>query len=338
MRIGSNPFKLEKVNVNSVHQVIVPIFVPNEDGYFKNAFQVTRLCLSSLIRNSSSNTFISVVNNGCCKPVTEYLRELFDKGYIHQLSHFKSNIGQVNAWKSALFSTNAQIVTLSDGDVYFKEDWESSVFQVFSGFPKAAMVSPVPDPRGYRNFTSNVLLDAWHKIKFNSILDSEDLLHFENSLGQAGQHYNHPLRLSHHLTITSNTGKEAIIGNAHFVASFRREAFNYMPKSLAGDALSGDAHYAFVDIPIERAGYWRLGTSKVTAYHIGNVPDKWMVENYDTAGKKELSANLPPLTQSKWKMVPYKMRRRLIYGLVSNALTRPWFFKLWGLPEASDVY
>jgi glycosyltransferase involved in cell wall biosynthesis len=258
MRVGSNPFKTEKVSQHWQHQVIVPVFVPHQTAYFEKAFEVTRLCLSSLIRTVGSHTFISIVNNGSCAEVTAYLNELSQSGRIHQLIHFKHNVGQVNAWKTAINSTQAPIVTLSDGDVYFIPQWEQAVVTVYESFPKAAMVSPVPDPRGYRNFTSNTHLDAWYKLKFRSLLKEADLLHFENSLGQKGQHYNHPLRLSHQLTIKAKNGQYAVVGNAHFVATFRREAFKFMPTQLVEDALSGDAHYGFVDTPIERNGFWRL--------------------------------------------------------------------------------
>lgn len=338
MRVGSNPFKTAKIPLHWQHQVVVPVFVPHQTGYFERAFEVTRLCLSSLIHTVSPNTFLTVVNNGSCAEVTSYLNELSQSGQIHQLIHFKHNVGQVNAWKSAINSTQAPIVTLSDGDVYFVPEWEQEVVAVFESYEKAAMVSPVPDPRGYRNFTSNTHLDAWYKLKFRSLLKESDLLHFENSLGQKGQHYNHPLRLSHQLTLKAQNGQHAVIGNAHFVASFRREVFNYMPVQLTDDALSGTAHYGFVDTPIERSGFWRLGTPKTKAYHIGNVPENWMVEKYSEIPNNPLIVKLPALKRSKWIFIPYSIRRKLVYGLLQKKWSRSLFFTIWGLPQAAKVY
>jgi hypothetical protein len=337
MRVGSNPFKTEKVPISWQHQVIVPIFVPHQTGYFERSFEVSRLCLQSLIRTVSSQTFITVVNNGSCKAVTDYLNELSATGEIHQLVHFKHNMGQVNGWKSALNSTQAPLVTLSDGDVFFTEGWESAVVDVFRHFSKAAMVSPVPDPRGYRNFTSNTHLDAWFRLQFQSLLKAADLLHFENSLGQKGQHYTHPLRLSHQLTVTSK-GYSAIVGNAHFVATFRRAAFTYMPTTLTEDALSGTAHYDFVDIPIEKAGFWRLGTPATKAYHIGNVPEAWMEAAIPLANRQPINFQLPKLRKSPFRWMPYSLRRRLVYGLLRQHWSRTIFFSIWGLPKATKIY
>ena len=49
MRVGSNPHK-DKPQDESVysHQVIIPVYIPNQEEYFKDSFKIFKLCIESL--------------------------------------------------------------------------------------------------------------------------------------------------------------------------------------------------------------------------------------------------------------------------------------------------
>ena len=78
MRQGSNPNK-EINNEGSffIHQIIVPVYIPNEEDYFKDALKILKTCLNSLFNTIHDRTYITIVNNGSCESVVNYLDKLF---------------------------------------------------------------------------------------------------------------------------------------------------------------------------------------------------------------------------------------------------------------------
>ena len=46
MRIGFNPHKDMPNEVSSyTHQVVIPVYIPNQEGYFKDSSRILQLCL-----------------------------------------------------------------------------------------------------------------------------------------------------------------------------------------------------------------------------------------------------------------------------------------------------
>lgn len=47
MRVGFNPNKDKKVPESSYfHQVVIPVYIPNLDGYFKDSLSILKYCLN----------------------------------------------------------------------------------------------------------------------------------------------------------------------------------------------------------------------------------------------------------------------------------------------------
>ena len=84
MRIGFNPNK-DKIKKPDgyFHQVIIPVYIPNNQGYFKDSFQILLNCLESLFKTSHPETYFTIVNNGSCKEVVTYLNQLFNNNKIN---------------------------------------------------------------------------------------------------------------------------------------------------------------------------------------------------------------------------------------------------------------
>ena len=86
MRKGLNPHK-DKVHepIGFFHQVVVPVYIPNQEEYFKDSFTILKYCLSSLFKTSHNKTYFTIVNNGSCIEVKEYLDNLFNTNQIHEI-------------------------------------------------------------------------------------------------------------------------------------------------------------------------------------------------------------------------------------------------------------
>ena len=78
MRKGTNPEKKDNLlDIDQYHRVIIPVYIPNlTEDYFKEALVILKLCTQSLLKTIHSKTKISIIDNGCCTEVSDYLKSL----------------------------------------------------------------------------------------------------------------------------------------------------------------------------------------------------------------------------------------------------------------------
>ena len=61
MRIGTNPAKGTKVEINdSYHRIIIPVYIPNLEDFFKeslSSFSILEVTLSKLKHNAAKSPF-----------------------------------------------------------------------------------------------------------------------------------------------------------------------------------------------------------------------------------------------------------------------------------------
>jgi len=271
MRIGSNPAKKDKVQLDDVyHRIVLPVYIPNLDGFFKESLQVLKLCLESLYTTIHSKTKISIASNGCCKEVNDFLAEEFEAKRIDELYQVKAGIGKINSLYKVINSVKEPIITISDADVLFSSGWQNSVEQLFLDYPKTGMVCPFSYSKGFRELTANVYFDNLfnNNIKIKEIKNPDALEHFAASIGN--DKFYKDIHLKYGLTYQEKGKSRALIGAGHFVASFKRDVFShYKFKANLQRLASGEGLY--IDTPPIKAGLWRLSTDYNFVYHMGNT-------------------------------------------------------------------
>lgn len=278
MRIGINPEKENnQLSLESYHRVVIPVYIPNlEEDYFKDGLVILKICIESLLHTIHINTRISLVDNGCCKVVKDYLKELYDShDKVDQLLNSKINLGKVNAIYSAVKSNLEPLITISDADVMFLPNWQSNVEGILRDFPESGMVSPVPSSLGYRSeFLNSTMYYGVFKgeIRFEDVINPEGLVKFQESIGRKMYTKVH---LEKYLTV-SNSKNSAAIGCGHFVATLRSDIFKSAPPEVCQHKIVGGSESTYFDIPNDKAGYLRLATKDNYAYHLGNVFEPWM--------------------------------------------------------------
>src|SRR6476620_10760870 len=150
MRLGLNPHKdVPHDAPKYLHQVILPVYIPELAGYFSKSAEILQLCLESLFNTTHNNTFITVVNNGSCREIVEYLSELLEAGKIHELIHTE-NIGKLNAIIKGLVGNNIELVTICDADTLFVPGWQEETVTIFNKIPRAGVVGLVPQMKTFR--------------------------------------------------------------------------------------------------------------------------------------------------------------------------------------------
>lgn len=329
MREGDNPNKTKtNINFNYTHQVIIPVFIPNEEGYFKDTFAVFKFCINSLINTSHKQTYISIINNGSCPVVTKYLDDLFLNKQIHEIIH-TANIGKINAILKGLVGIDIELVTISDQDILFQKGWQSETLSIFNNFSKAGVVGLIPMLDLYRNNSENCILDYLfsNKMKLESIKDIQSMRMFYDSIW-GHQEYDENF-FKKILVVNSKNLNIAVVGSGHLVATYKRTIFNSLKSTFSKDLLSAKSEMKFLDLPPSQLGYYRLTTANNYAFHMGNKFEDWMV-NY--LPSKDKSVNQIMLSNSTHffnlnlsKKIIHTVKRQFVKRIVFSGV----FYKLF---------
>lgn len=275
MRVGFNPNKdKELLQSDFFHQIIIPVYIPHLEEYFKDSFNVLKLCLESLFKTTHDKTYFTIVNNGSCKEVVDYLNVLHQQEKLHEIIHTTA-IGKLNAILKGVTGHSFSLVTITDADVLFLNHWQRASYDVFEAFPKAGAVSPVPNSKMLRYYTSNLIWDTLFskKVKFTSVLDKNSMLSFAKSVNNTSMFKE--VHLSKNLTITNNS-VSALIGAGHFVVTYNAKSFDKLNKRYSKYSLGGDSEQEFLDKPLTKLGMYRLSTENNFAFHMGNNVEPWM--------------------------------------------------------------
>ncbi|MBO2544274.1 glycosyltransferase family 2 protein [Salegentibacter sp. BDJ18] len=275
MRKGYNPYKdtpLEETKFS--HQVVIPVYIPHHHGYFEDVFKLLKLCLKSLFKTSHSKTFICVVDNGSCREVNDYLRNLLLTQQVQELITTE-NIGKLNAIIKGVGGHDIPLVTITDADILFLSGWQSETVKVFNSIPKAGIVGLIPQFLTYQDKSENVLYELlWDEnLQFVEVKNAKALAAFYKSIGWKP---NYPkARLKYTLGLKAQNGHTTNVGSGHAVATYRRELFN-LNFPLYNDFQMGGGSEQILDSLAIKNGCYRLTTYDNYAYHLGNVYEDWM--------------------------------------------------------------
>lgn len=291
MRVGINPAKLNsKIEKKYYHRIIIPVFVPNFEGYFQHLFEVIKVCIESAYLTQHGRSAITVVDNASCQEVKSWLEEKFKSGHIETLITHGENIGKVDAILGAARSSREDIITLTDCDILFKNNWQEEVEKLFLNFDKTGSVAPFPVARHMYYHTSSTLKSVMNKeLEFRFQPTEEDDL-ISEVYGSYG--WNYEKAYDGLLPVINSKGQQAVIGSGHQVITIRREVFFQMPLNPSFIKIGSNSEMVWIDEPINNFGYWRLSTVKNWVSHMGN--------NLTTAEREQFLAlrkndNLPEL-------------------------------------------
>lgn len=296
MRVGSNPQIAKKIaSSDYFHQVIVPVYIPNNEEYFKDSFNVFKISLGSLLKTCHAKTFITVVNNGSSTEVETYLDYLFQNKKIQELIH-TTNIGKLNAVNKALVGQSFPIITISDADVLFLNGWQKAVYDIYEAFPKAGAVCTTPNSRALKQLTQNIYFDNFFSksLTFSEVKNPQAMIDFLDSIGNPW--VLRPIHLKKNLTV-SHKNVRAVVGAGHYVCTYRREALPQNGFSTA-TKLMGKKMMERIDWHVINNNFWRLSTEENFTYHMGNVSENWM---YDKLGLLTQESNdmMQPIFQKR---------------------------------------
>lgn len=304
MRIGSNPQKAaNKTKLKTNHRVIVVVFIPELTGYYKNSLEVFQFCVQSLISANSGRYEITLVNNGSCEEVSKLINTYNPKD-IDTVIHHRTNIGKIDALIGAARGAREDLITLSDADILFTNNWDKATQEIFSNFRNIGSVSPIPFRHGLFYGTSSVLKEVL--LKRVSFSFKEIPENFDNQAKYL-KSINWNKEKDNKVTwpVIKNGDFEAIVGSGHQVLTVKREILlSTVPKKPSLTLVGGSSELKYIDEPIDKSGGMRVSTYHNYAYHMGNQLESWMREKFETRRslKKEINLNPPEVVYDKGLM------------------------------------
>ena len=332
MRKGENASKERLVTKsNSSHRVIMPLYIPEEGGYYKDAYTIFEYCLFSVLKTSSTLLKVSVISNNSCDEVNERLFQLQKQGHIDELIIEKEAIGKINSILKALRTAEERLITITDADVLFCNGWEEAVTAVFEAFPRAGAVSPVPVFRTHLRLTSFIWLRYFFSknLKFRPVKNPEAMTRFANSIGWPWLDIKYKDVIG---TLKSKNGTIAVLGCSHFVVTYKREVFSHLPKQNSKYQLGGDSEHLYLDSPVLRMGGYRLATYDNYAFHLGNTLENWMVAIFKEIKEEKKKGFLgEDLPQLKGSFLNYWFYEKVFKKLLSFKVVKRYVFKKKGL-------
>jgi hypothetical protein len=288
MRIGTNPNNHKEIDLTlTSHRVIIPVYIPNSEGYFKEALSVFKVCIESLLKTINCDTSISIISNNSSKEVNEYIQYLWQENKIDRVIFNKENVGKMNAIVAETRASHEEYITYSDADVFFDKGWLKQTFNMFNDVSNAGFVSMNPTPYNYAHADSTILSNLFtilfKKQKTSNVCSFDDLEHFHKSIGKEESFTK---RMFNGNVFSIQDGKNYIIGAGHFCCTIRKTpTFKFVPKVPSKIGVSGGSEAIYLDIPFDKSGLLRLSSPKAFVWHMGNVLEK------DWADKKLESLN-----------------------------------------------
>jgi hypothetical protein len=327
MRVGDNPHKIQRKGLINTHQVIIPVYIPHEEGYFKDSFQLLRLSITSLRKTTHNATTITIADNGSSAKVIAEIDNMLRAGLIDEVIH-SPNIGKLNAILKGLAGGESKLVTIADADVLFLPGWQQATTAIFKDFPKAGVVGIVPQIRMWEYCTFNVIFDNLCNGKL-SFMPVPDVLAMKNFYHSIGWEDNVNPDYYKYLLAVKGNRVNAFVGSGHFVATYSRDLFERLPRHL-GYKLGGNSE-AFLDHVTLEKDYWRLTTLHNFAYHMGNQILPWMEEKVAAIAQYEDNVvEVVATNRIKIGLLPYAIKNRL-FPLFYKKFYR-LFLKRWKLP------
>ena len=322
MRIGNNPLKDRELSRSTgIHRVIIPVYIPHQEGYFKDALCILKVCLESLLATTQNDTRITLIANGCCPNALKQLTSYAETGRIDQLVINQENLGKVNAIVGVARGCFEPLLTFADADVMFRPLWENEMRKVFFAFPQAGFVSLFPATLDVSWYCSSAaILGAISKgwLKYKKVINEEDVYRFVHSINAPDRYK--PEQLAHQLVVENKNGL-ACIGGGHFACTIRRDFLAFTPAERSTAAMGDSSERRWLDEPPDRAGLWRLSTTRAVAWHLGNTFEPWMVEELSRIQNTPLcnpekSVQLSiPKRQVLPFIMPWKIRQSLAQKL-----------------------
>ncbi|HEY9220458.1 MAG TPA: glycosyltransferase family A protein [Lutibacter sp.] len=291
MRTIPNP---EKFNFTEIvykpHRIIIPVYIPeSNDFYYSSLFEVFKMSIFSLLKTVNNfNAAITIINNNCKNEVTEYIDSLLAEKKIDKHVKLSENYGKVHTILSEARGCYEPYITIADADVFYFNNWEEEVFEIFKTFPKVGVVSPVPSPHLFKYCNISFIIDNIFNLKKGKILTDQSFRLFAEGINKSPNFFfKGKIDFKETQYYIEKNKTKACLGATHFIATYKNEMFKWIPLKKPKFKFKIGDEGVFIDSEIDKIGYGRLSTIDSYAYHLGYSNPDWTM-NYQFRPSKFL--------------------------------------------------
>lgn len=282
MRIGKNPYK-SKVESNKAYPekkvlAAVVTFIPFQSGYYKDRFDLLKICLQSLIKNTPrEDCDLLIMDQGSDSEVVDFLLSLKKKKEIDFLYLNNHNLGYNGALNYIYSIAQNKILSFSDDDVFYYKGWLESQLQILETYPGIGVVSGFPTKSKYDQH-NRAAIDLRNKYQIDTDIvewnwDWEN--DFLNSVGTSMDEFNYLENFNVHQY--SYKGVKAFPVNTHFQYLITSEARRVIYPFKVGynmSSIASEPEFSMIkafDEKLDKKGFAKLATIAPTTEHMGNI-------------------------------------------------------------------
>jgi glycosyltransferase involved in cell wall biosynthesis len=271
-RTGINPSRGRKTDYTPARvTVAVLTYLPDTIAYYENRFDVTRLCIESLIANTPQPYDLLVFDNGSSAPLVDYLRGLRDAEKIQYLLLSSQNIGKIGALQMIARAAPGEVIAYTDDDIFFLPGWLDMHLKIIETYPNVGMVTGfyIRPHMTYANESALTFATQPDVKVERGLLVPEDWeRQYVDNMGRTWEKYCEEIVGLQDVALTYQ-GVEALVSAGHhqFVVP-KHVLLEALPQGWTGNLMG---QMRDLDSSADRLGYLRLTTRQPVTRLIGNV-------------------------------------------------------------------
>jgi glycosyltransferase involved in cell wall biosynthesis len=280
-----NPKRGQKIDQPPARITLAALtYLPQKIGYFEHRFDVTRLCLESLIANTPQPYDLLVFDNGSCALLTNYLRDLFDAGRIQYLILSQHNVGKLSALQTIFKTAPGEIVAYTDDDVFFLPGWLDEHLKILENYPKVGLMTGFYIRSHMRYATQSLERFAARadvQVERGSLVPIEVEQHYAENMGRTWDQYQVEVQGLQDMRFNYKSLPALASAGHHQFVAYRGTILEALPREW-GEMLMG----RMVDFEnrVDELGYLRLSTNQPVTRLLGNVVDSKILEEARAIG------------------------------------------------------
>ena len=274
-RVGMNPGRGKKSDFTPARVTVsVLTYVPNDIGYFKDRFDVMRVCLESILKNTQEPFDLMIFDNGSSDKVIDYLHKQQNAGNIDFLLLSSKNVGKITALQVMCKAAPGEIIAYCDDDVFFLPGWLKRHLEVIDTYPDVGVVTGMyikPHMKEGVKTTMRFTAKPDVIIEKGNLIDKDLELHYIANMGRTWEQYKNEIQGLEDVRITyKGIQTYASAGHFQFIA-LKDRILKALPDKWQINLMGKMRE---LDIGIDDLKMLRLCTTPATVRLLGNKINK----------------------------------------------------------------
>lgn len=258
--------------------IAVLTYVPNAVGYFKDRFDVMRVCIESIIKNTKKPYDLMVFDNGSSTKVVNYLNQQHEKGNIDFLILSLKNIGKISALQYMFRAAPGEIIAYCDDDVFFLPGWLDRHLEVIDTYPDVGAVTGFYIKPHMKEGIKTTLQFAKRtdvKMESGDLVEKEIEQHYISNMGRTWEQYQQEIKGLEDVRMTYK-GIHTYVSAGHFqFVAIKDRILKALPEKRKNNLMG---QMRELDTAIDDLGLLRVCTTPATVRLLGNQINQEGVE------------------------------------------------------------